>query len=505
MNPPTALNFYHEPLFSLEKLYRAYRQCRRGKRSTSNALIFEQNLEENLLVLHQQLITGTYQPGRSIAFLVKKPKMREIFAADFADRVIHHLLVSYLEPQWEKRFIHDSCACRKNKGTLAAVERLTRFSRQISANNTRPAWYLQLDIRGFFININRPILYQRLQAKEKNPAVLWLIRQVLFNEPTENCLLKGHKRADFLLLPAHKTLFKAQPECGLPIGNLTSQFFANVYLDALDQFVKHQLKARYYVRYCDDFILLSASRTELEQHKQSIATFLGQTLSLTLNPIQKLQRLSNGMNFLGYIIRSDYRLVRNRVVGNLYERLMAAEQHLRHQGMVVTKTRAKLIWDWPMLSKLKQSINSYYAHFAKANSYKLVTKIIKRFDWLNYFFIWQMKGRQIMASFRYPVARYYPSFKQQVRYLLQSLPGHLCVIEVGLRYQIYDCEVGKNETIKAVLVQTLKIKLTALLRLLTQWHENRVQNITLIRQSHEANGQIIRRKISTQWLLYQAL
>ena len=150
--------WHGHPLFSLENIYRAYRRCRRRKRATCNALLFEQDLEENLLALHEELNSGTYAPGRSIAFLVKKPKQREIFAADFRDRVVHYLLAGYLEPAWEARFIHDSYACRKGKGTHKGVERLKGFTRKVTANGSRPAWYLQLDVRGYFVTLDRNIL-----------------------------------------------------------------------------------------------------------------------------------------------------------------------------------------------------------------------------------------------------------------------------------------------------------------------------------------------------------
>jgi retron-type reverse transcriptase len=267
-------------LFSLENIYRAYRQCRRRKRNTYNALIFEQNLEENILELHETLNNRSYTPKPSIAFLVEKPKRREIFAADFRDRIVHHVLVNYMEPQWERRFIYDSYACRQAKGTHKAVERLRGFTRKVTANGSRRAWYLQLDVRGFFITINRHILFKRLTKHETDPTIVWLIQIFLFNDLTKNCRLRDASRSDFESLPAHKTLFKTAPDCGLPIGNLTSQFFGNIYLDALDQFVKHQLKARYYLRYCDDFIILSEDKLQLETWEKQISTFLNDNLQL---------------------------------------------------------------------------------------------------------------------------------------------------------------------------------------------------------------------------------
>lgn len=247
-DPPRNGGWPSHPLFTLDNLYRAYRECRRRKRGTHSALVFERRLEENLVALRDELQAGTYRPGRFLAFLLETPKRREIFAAKFRDRVVHHVLVGHQQPVWERRFIHDSFACRTGKGTLAGVERVRSFGRRVTCNGSRRAWYLQLDIRGFFIALNRQILYRRLAVHEHDPAVRWLTRQILFHEPTEHCRFRGAPRAAFERLPVQRSLFHAREDCGLPIGNLTSQFWANVYLDALDQFVKHHLKARFYVR-----------------------------------------------------------------------------------------------------------------------------------------------------------------------------------------------------------------------------------------------------------------
>ena len=358
--------FADHPLFSLENLYRAYRQCRRRKRNTVNAMRFEQNLEENLVALHEELSAGTYRPGRSVAFLVEKPKRREIFAADFRDRVVHHVLVGYLEPKWERRFIHDSYACRTGKGTHKGVERLRSFTRKVTANNTRQAWYLQLDIAGFFIAIDRQLLYDRLMAVERDPAVRWLTCTLVFYEPTEGCILRRATPADFDALPDHKTLFKAAPGCGLPIGNLTSQFFANVYLDVLDQFVKHHLKVRYYLRYCDDFILLSTDRTELEAHEGTIGRFLMDELHLCLNERRRLRPVSDGIDFLGYIVRPDYLLVRRRVVGALRARPVGAEKELVEQGLTMDLAdRTVYPWPWAVLERIHAWLNSYLGHIQR--------------------------------------------------------------------------------------------------------------------------------------------
>lgn len=420
------------PLFSLENLHRAYRACRRRKRGTANALTFEADLEANLLELHGCLSNGTYRPRPAIAFLVEKPKRREIFAADFRDRVVHHLLVAQLEPGWERRFIHDSYACRRGKGTHQGVDRCQQFMRQASANGTRRAFYLQLDVEGFFVAIDRARLYERLITKEPDPVVRWLIAVVVFNEPTDHCRLRGHPLGDFLALPAHKTLFRCPPGCGLPIGNLTSQFFANVYLDALDQFVKHRLKARWYLRYCDDLVLMSEDADQLRDWERQIETFLRETLALRLNDRRKLRPLSDGIDFLGYVIRTDYRLVRRRVVGNLKHRLAEAERRLRQAGLGEHDGRLVLPWPAGLLEQVRQWLNAYLAHFAKAETWRLVEGIRARHAWLEAYFVWF--GNNLTPRYRFRVD--YPSLRAQLLDAARQLPDSLLVLRTGAFYRL---------------------------------------------------------------------
>ena len=436
--------FEDHPLFSMTSVYNAYRRCRRRKRGTRNALRFERNLEENLVSLHEELSSGRYRPGSSVAFLVEKPKKLEIFAADFRDRVVHHVLVGHLEPYWEKRFIHDSYACRKGKGTHAGVDRVQTFARRATANGTHLAWYLQLDVRGFFISLNRKILFDRLSARERDPAVLWLIGLLVFHEPALDCCLRDSRRSDFDQLPAHKTLFKAAPHCGLPIGNLTSQFFANVYLDALDQYVKHVLKVRYYLRYCDDMVLLSRERSALEDWEKQIAVFLGDRLKLLLNNRRKLGPISNGIDFLGYIVRPDYLLVRRRVTGALRQRLTEAEQALTRSGLSeYTDGRSVFPWPHSRIAEVAQWLNSYLGHIRKASAYNLIADFRKRFWWLREYFIWKRNR----VAVRFPVPRFTLRFSQQKKWFQERLPDHVLMIQLGRFYEV------EMQSLKDVLPQ----------------------------------------------------
>ena len=429
--------FSDHPLFTLENIYKAYRRCRRHKRNTVNAMIFEQNLEQNLVSLRDDLISGAYVPGRSVAFLLEKPKQREIFAADFRDRVVHHILVGHLEPQWERRFIHDSYACRKGRGIHKGVDCLRSFTRKVTANRTRPAWYLQLDVRGFFITLNRNILYERLKAHEPDPVVRRLIRVILFNEPAQNCRFRDAHRADFDRLPPHKTLFRAKPDCGLPIGNLTSQFFANVYLDALDQFVKHRLRAKYYVRYCDDIVLLSTAEAELEAWEAKITEFLREHLDLELNNRRRLRPVSDGIDFLGYVVRPDYLLVRRRVVGSLRERLKQTEQKLLDLGMLISeKGRSMFPWNGEIVEEMRQWLNSYLSHLSRASARRLILRLRSRFAWLDEYFLWQ----EHRILLRCPAPRHAMRLSQQILWFRHRLPGHLLVIQIGRFWKVLPCD-----------------------------------------------------------------
>ncbi len=371
------------PLFTLERLYAAYRSCRAGKRSTCNALAFEVQQEEGLLALQGELRAGSWQPRPSRAFLVTRPKRREVFAADFRDRIVHHLMVGHLEPAWERRFIHDSFACRTGKGTHAGVDRLQTWCRQATANDTRPAWYLQLDIRGFFMAIDRRRLYLRLVRHCGDPVVQDLIGRVVFHDPVAGCRLRpGDQIDDFLRLPPHKTLFRAAPGCGLPIGNLTSQFFANVYLDALDQFITHTLRAPWYVRYCDDLVLVHPDRQVLADWLPQIEAFVGAELGLTLHPRRRLRPVADGIDFLGYVTRPGYRLVRRRVVGALHDDLQGLVPAVRPLTMLAG-TPGRGAWDCLSVPAAVQvavatRLEAFRAHACRAAAGRLHQRILRR-------------------------------------------------------------------------------------------------------------------------------
>jgi len=346
-------------IFSFENIHQAYLDCRKNKRNTINALRIEINAADNIIQLARELLNKTYHPSRSILFTVTKPKKREIFAADFRDRIVHHLLVDQLEKVFEPVFIHDSYACRRGKGTHCAKERLGKFTRQITKNGQIRAYYLQLDIKNFFPTINKEILFGQISRKVDDPEILWLTQKVLFWDCTKSYVSRG----DISLLsqiPNHKSLFGKENKCGLPIGNLTSQFFANVYLNELDQFVKHTLKCRYYVRYVDDFVILDEDPGKLVKIREEIGEFVIRRLKLRLHPDRrKLLPIANGIDFLGYIVRPKYVLVRRRVVNNFKAKLR----------MFIGGKLDK--------EKIKATIASYLGHLRHANCYRLKEKLLR--------------------------------------------------------------------------------------------------------------------------------
>lgn len=299
--------------YSLELLVAAYYDCRKNKRNSASALRFEQDLERNLVQLHEELANGAYRPGRSICFVITRPKPREVWAADFPDRIIHHFLYNQVADQFHRRFIIDSCACIPGRGTLYGAQRLYAKVRRQTQNWSRPAYYLKLDLANFFVSIDKRIVWPLL-AKHI-PEAWWrkLAAQILFHDPRENFEYRGDP-ALIDLVPPHKRLLSALPYHGLPIGNLSSQFFANVLLDALDQHIKHTIRARHYIRYVDDMVLLHESPQWLDAAKVEIEAFLP-GLGLSLNPRKTiLQPVSRGVDFVGYVIKPWRMEVRRRTL-----------------------------------------------------------------------------------------------------------------------------------------------------------------------------------------------
>ncbi len=368
----------HAAPFRFADAWQAYIACRRGKRRTASAQRYAVGVFDRLANTVDALASGMWKPSTAQAFVVTRPKAREVLAAAFGDRVVHHLLVPHLERQFEPAFIFDAWSNRVGKGIHAAVARLRGFMQSLTDNGARPGHALQLDIANFFNRIDRARLFQLLRRRLERDVLrkpddvrhirsamadrlLWLCRQLL----TGNAALGARPLGDpqrFASLPAHKRLINAPAGHGLPIGNLTSQFFANVYLNELDQFVKHRLKCRHYLRYVDDFVLLATDRQTLEHWREDIQGLLRRRLDLELRDEGLIAPVADGVDFLGYRVRASHLVCRPRVAGHCRQALV------KWQRRWIRETPKATIYDLSQTARdtLASSVASYAAHFRHA-------------------------------------------------------------------------------------------------------------------------------------------
>jgi len=347
--------------------------------------------------LDRELLSGDYRPSCFSCFVVKDPKIREIFSPHYRDRVVHHLLVDRISPFIDKTFIYDSFANRPGKGIHRAADRLRRFMRK-----EKTSYYLQLDIKSFFPSIDKAILWEIFQKTLTNISAIpepekcflsSLARRTIFQNPVNPFpLLTGNSHL-LKEVPKYKSLFHIPPGRGLPIGSLTSQFFANLYLNELDQFIKHRLKVKYYLRYVDDLVLLAERPELLTRWQAEIETFLKEKLKLELHPQKShLQLCSKGIDFLGYVIREGHVLVRQRSI-RAFKRRLYFFNHLldplqfpindppltlRMAKRYRTGELAPPIDVTPfILEQFLATINSYYGIFRFANSFNLRRSLYK--------------------------------------------------------------------------------------------------------------------------------
>lgn len=334
---------------SFTNLYAAFRKARRGKRDRPEVAAFEFELEDNLFQLQEELQAQRYCPGEYRNFYVQERKRRLISAAPFRDRVVHHALVRVLEPIWERRFIHDTYACRVGKGTHRAVDRAQEFAR-------RYPYVLQCDVHQFFPAIDHAILRDTLARYVADDQTLWLIDQILGSG--EGVLSPMYSMEWF---DGDDLLAALRPR-GLPVGNLTSQFWANLYLDSLDQFVKRELKCKAYLRYCDDFLLFHQDKRQLHAWKDAIQAHLAD-LRLQLNWRRStVYPVSTGIPFLGFRIFPAYRRLRA-------DNVRTTRLRLRHQRAAY---RAGQI----PVQRITESLRAWIAHASHANSYQLRRHIL---------------------------------------------------------------------------------------------------------------------------------
>lgn len=300
--------------YSYEDIFSAYMDCRQSKRNSPSAMAFELRFEMNLLELLDEVNNGTYQIGPSEVFVQEWPKPREIWAATFRDRVVQHLVHAGVALYFERRFIEDTFSCIKGRGTLGASNRLVDFHRRITNNYDTDCWVLQFDVKNFFVSINKHLLWKRYEdVLGLDSLTSKLLHQIIWNDPTENPIIK--KQCRFELVPGHKSLWNSPFHKGLPIGNLTSQTSSNVHMDPLDKFVKHVLRAKFYIRYVDDAVILSHDKDYLHECLRRISDFIENELDMELHPDKcSVFPASQGINFVGYIVKPWRRYPRRMTV-----------------------------------------------------------------------------------------------------------------------------------------------------------------------------------------------
>lgn len=274
---------------SLENLHLAFTKARKGKTKRADVQEFESNLMSNLRQLRVDLLFHSYYPQPLTTFIIRDPKTRKINKSAFCDRIVHHAVCNIIEPIYEQIFIYDSYANRKGKGTLKALERFDEFKRRVAIPHYDyvTGYCLKADIKHYFETVDHSILMQILKRRIKDNNILFLLKKILANYSN------------------------GEQGKGMPLGNLTSQFLANVYLHELDHFVKHILKAKYYLRYVDDFVILEAHKEILEVYKPEIDSFLQHKLKLELHPLKsKIIPLNKGITFLGFRVFYHHKLLR---------------------------------------------------------------------------------------------------------------------------------------------------------------------------------------------------
>lgn len=331
---PKTHNYLFEYIVNFENLYGAYLKARRCKRYRKEVLIFSRNVEEELLTLREELVLGTYKTGHYRKFIIYEPKKREISALPFRNRVVHHAICTVIDPLFEKKFIKDSYACRIGKGTHAAADRLVaslRHAQRIWEN----VYCLKSDISKFFPSINHEVLKDIIRRTIRCKRTLHLIDEIIDSAP------EG---------------------IGMPIGNLTSQLFANAYLNDLDHFVKEEMQVRFYIRYMDDFVLLHYDKKQLHTWKSEIEGYLTDKLHLQLNLKTSVSPISQGVDFVGYRTWTTHRLLRKRSIIGMKRKLRKLSR--------LYKTNERTLAD------IRQVIASWLGHAKHANSYNVVKRVL---------------------------------------------------------------------------------------------------------------------------------
>lgn len=394
---------YSEFDLFVDMIWYAYEDCLKGKRSSSQALEYIPTAAEDIPLLAKEVWERAYQPSPSICFMVTFPKLREVFAAAFRDRVIHHWICIRLLPLFEDR-CHElgdvSHACRKGYGTKTAVEQVQQGMLRVSEHLQREAWIYKGDIVGFFMNISKPVLWDMLRdliemkyAGADKDILLYLVRVTVFHHPEKCCVIQSPVEM-WKLIRADKSLFFIDDDLGEPIGNLTTQLFAGFYLSFLDEFVEELFRGRNYsyTRSVDDFVIICDDRVFLKHAIKQIAVFAYAQLGVECHKDKiYFQPVSHGVKFLGTYIYAHRKYTINRTIGRFIDKANICIKECQ-QGM--TEIRAEY---WC------QVFNSYFGFLVQANEYRNRTKIFKMLPhaWYVYFSITNRKKVTVKRKYRY--------------------------------------------------------------------------------------------------------
>ena len=334
-------------LITLESVFTAWDEFFQGKKKKNDVVVFRRYLEDNLFELHRSLRNKTYRHGGYKSFYIRDPKIRHISKASVRDRVVHHLVSNVLEKIFDPTFYVHSYSCRKNRGVHKAIEAFVKMARKVSKNNTSSLFVLKCDIKKFFASVDHEVLYRLLDKKIYDDDFMWLLKEIIDSFNADS------------------------PGKGMPIGNLTSQHFANIYMDPFDSFVKHNLNVKYYIRYADDFVIMAENKGYLEELVIKLKEFLEHELKLSLHP-QKItiRDYYLGIDFLGYVVFPYFILPRTKTKKRLFRKI-----HKKVELYKMNKITAE---------SLMQSVQSYLGYLTHANTYKLSRQLKNQIVfWLN--------------------------------------------------------------------------------------------------------------------------
>ena len=355
-----------------KEVYLAYKEARRHKRFTESQIEFELNLHQNLYELWEELRNGTYDISSSVCFMVTRPKLREVFAANFRDRVVHHILIHYLMSNFESLFIKNSFSCMKGRGTLYGVRKLKE------AMERHPKGYVfKFDLKGFFMSINKKLLCKMLLKyidqtvaivdKDRAEFLKYIAKLIVLNHPEINCIIKGNPNL-WTKLPKHKSLFTIDPRLGLAIGNLTSQLFAGFYLDGFDKFMYKEFGDDY-GRYVDDFFIVSDDKNKVLRLIPKMEKYLKNHLNLTLHKDKRYtQPVSHGCKFIGSEVIDNRIYVGNGTVSNMTNTVLKVNKYFNSN-------------ETDHITYVHKCLNSYLGFLSYCDAYDILKeKLLSKID-----------------------------------------------------------------------------------------------------------------------------